>query len=177
MAKKKLGKKRAKKPETPEHKPVTLVFVGVVDNSGWNQKSRKAYAWLELDHPEQILEAEDASTRSDRCHIYAKPLQRGASPGGVYEIPTTETGSVLVNSGVYLGTYADLDRVSLWQTEHHATRRAFEAEGKATKELKQRHDLRRLEPWRTAYQRANPAAKAQILAMVVKAVTAPRELK
>lgn len=147
-----------------------MVFKGLGDSAG-----KKAYVWLRLESVEHVLKPYEDR---DVMLVYSKQIQKRATAGAVYEIPEAEDGrSVLVDRGSYLGRYADEEKVAEWQADHHSCRRMFEEKGKVAKELKERLDLRRLEPFRRLYWEGNATKQAHLLALIYQAVTSRRELK
>ena len=126
-----------------KRKTAPMVFKGIERDA----KDKKAYCWLTLDDPEKQIDTQDFGRR---C-VYKKQIQKGATPGAVYEILLgDEEGVVMINGGAYQGRYPDEDQVVKWQALHHATKQSLDENGKTARELKERLDLRRLEPFRCA---------------------------
>lgn len=145
--------------------PEPMVFVG----EGKGQGGKRVYRWAPL---------QDGKVRpGEPFYAFGKQIQKGASPGSMYRIPTRDGGSsVSVNAGEFIGIYPDQDQVAEWQIQHRAQVRTREAESKAAKARRERLDLERLEPIRRAYWEASYQARPHVLAEVIRFITSPGSL-
>lgn len=165
--------KKAKKPTTDGDVSIIMVYVGVTKD----HKGQRRYQWGEL-------ASKGADVDEGIVSVWGKPLQRGATPGAVYEMQGTRTEesegrvglSITLNSGRYLGRYHDEEMVAKWQVKHHAATLDLEAASKANRELKRRLDLERLDPFRESYRRAGARQRACLLANLIRYVTSGVEL-
>ena len=114
-----------------EERKVVMVYVGLCERD----QGKKRYRWQEIDSAESTVDMSDLN----RTAIFSKQIQKGATPGTVWSIPSTEPGSFGVNRGTFLGRYVDPAQTIEWETANRALRTEFDIRSKAQQEC--RHSL------------------------------------
>ena len=163
------------KTEERQEVEVVMVYLGV-RRHGY-KPPKKVHLWQEVDGVDGEVPAHE-----DDAGIFSKALQNGATPGSVYRFkgsrPLEGPGlSITLQSGEWLGTFEDQDKVARWQLRHKGATMAHQAASKQKQEQRKRLDLARLEPLRHAYMLAKHNERHHILAEVIRAVTSSTPIK
>lgn len=156
---------------TDEKDKALLMFVSLIDGRDARDPQEM---WVVVTE-EQVKEGTAVTEgRNAKQHLYTdlRKKLKYATPGAVFPVTLRETGISYTPKSMPLMRYADNMKVAEWSARSTAIERARTGARDFEKQILRKLDREGLEPYREAYRRLNSPSQVQLIAEVVRYITA-----